>query len=172
MEVKLVVASGKAKGRAIPLPSTVVMIGRGKKCHLRPHCPLVSKLHCAIASWAGKVVVRDLKSCNGTFINGERIHGEVRVHDGDHLRIGTLEFTVHIEITLEEALPVQVVHPSEVKWLMDSKDGSSILKSSDTCAGVEFDEIFQRGGAALGPPGSDPELSAGDYLREYFRKRP
>jgi len=172
MEVKLVVASGKAKGRAIPLPSTVIMIGRGKKCHLRPHCPLVSKLHCAIASWAGKVVVRDLKSCNGTFINGERIHGEVRVHDGDHLRIGTLEFTVHIEITLEEALPVQVVHPSEVKWLMDSKDGSSILKSSDTCAGVAFDEIFQRGGAQLGPAASDPELSAGDYLREYFRKRP
>lgn len=172
MEVKLIVASGKAQGRAIPLPSTVVMIGRGKKCHLRPHCPLVSKLHCAIAPWAGKVVVRDLKSCNGTFINGERIHGEVRVHDGDRLRIGTLEFTIHIDVTVEELLPIQVVHPSEVKWLTDSADGSSVLKPPDTCAGVEFDELFQGDGdSKLTPAGSASELSAGEYLREYLRKR-
>ncbi|MCI0683795.1 MAG: FHA domain-containing protein [Gemmataceae bacterium] len=172
MEVKLIVASGKAKGRVVPLPSTVVMIGRGAKCHLRPHCPLVSKLHCAIARWAGKVVVRDLKSCNGTFINGERIHGEVRVHDGDHLRIGALEFTIHIQATIEEALPVQVVHPSEVKWLMDSQEGPAALTSSDTCADLEWDELFQSSGESKFNFGDTAELSAGDYLREYFRKRP
>lgn len=172
MEVKLIVASGTAKGRAIPLPSTVVMIGRGKKCHLRPHCPLVSKLHCAIAPWAGKVVVRDLKSSNGTFVNDERIQGEVRVYDGDRLRIGTLEFTIQINVTVEEVLPVQVVHPSEVKWLMDGKDGSSVLKPPDTCADLEFDELFQKDdGSKRTSAGSAAELSAGDYLREYFRKR-
>jgi pSer/pThr/pTyr-binding forkhead associated (FHA) protein len=148
------------------------MIGRAKKCHLRPHCPLVSKLHCAIASWAGKVVVRDLKSCNGTFVNGERIHGEVRVHDGDHLRIGTLEFTVHIQATVEESLPVQVVHPSDVKWLMDTKEVPASARPPDTCADQDIEELFQGGGLKVGPPGSAPQLSAGDYLREYFRKRP
>src|SRR5262249_47976308 len=62
MEVKLVVETGSARGRVIPLPTTVFTIGRGSKCHLRPHSLEVSKLHCAIAHWAGKVSVRDLKS--------------------------------------------------------------------------------------------------------------
>ena len=73
MEVRLIVREGKSRGRDIPLPSTIFVIGRGQQCHLRPHCRLVSKLHCAIARWAGKVVVRDLKSSNGTYINNHRI---------------------------------------------------------------------------------------------------
>ena len=168
MEVKLVITKGKAKGRSIPLPSTVVTIGRGKKCHLRPHCRLVSKLHCAIAPWAGKVVVRDLKSSNGTFVNGARVEGEVRVQDGDTLQVGTLEFAFRIQQT-EDALPVQVVFPSEVKWLIDTKDGSALLPS-ETCSDVSMDRLLQMAGAASSPPASSPEVSAGDHLREYLRK--
>ncbi len=170
MEVKLVIANGKAKGRAIPLPSTVVTIGRGKKCHLRPHCRLVSKLHCAIARWAGKVVVRDMKSSNGTFVNGERVHGEIRIQDGDSLKIGTVEFTFQIQLSPEDALPVQVVHPSEVKWLMDNRDGPPVLVLSDTCCDQDLTSLFETASAHLGPPGSSPELSAGDHLRDYFRR--
>ena len=36
MEVKLVVVQGRPMGKEIPLPSTVFVIGRGAKCHLRP----------------------------------------------------------------------------------------------------------------------------------------
>ena len=173
MEVKLIVASGNVKGRTIPLPSTVVTIGRGRQCHLRPRCRMVSKLHCAIARWAGKVVVRDLKSCNGTFINGKRVHGEVQVHDGDVLRIGTLEFTFHIQMTPEEMLPVQVVHPSDVHWLMNSKDSSdsSVTKPPDTCSDQDAASLFPTANPTNpGPPASGPELCAGEYLRDYFRK--
>lgn len=168
MEVKLVVTKGKAKGRAIPLPSTVVTIGRGRRCHLRPHCRLVSNLHCAIACWAGKVVVRDLKSSNGTYVNGERVEGEVRIQDGDSLQIGTLEFSIRIQRT-EPSLPVQVVFPSEIKWLTDMQDGSACQSPFETQHEGAAAGLLRSGSnvTAAGSAG----LSAGDSLREYLRKR-
>ncbi len=171
MEVKLVVLTGKQKGRRIPLPPTVFVIGRAKKCHLRPHCPLVSRAHCAIARWAGKVVVRDLKSSNGTFINQQRVTGEARIHDGDQLQVGSLQFSFAIKEDVEQSAPVQVVRPSDMQWLIESPEGSSILQPSDThCASVE--SLFKDADAAPTIPGPIPgNLSAGDYLREYFQQR-
>jgi pSer/pThr/pTyr-binding forkhead associated (FHA) protein len=166
MEVKLTVTNGQAKGRVIPLPGTVFLIGRGKQCHLRPHCRLVSKLHCAIAVWAGKVAVRDLKSTNGTFVNGEAVHGEISMHDGDVLRVGTLEFKVTIQLSPEEKLAVPVVHESEVRWLVDSDQDVTALKSPQTL----LDATLL---AAEHPSASSSEgaLSAGDLLRDYLRQR-
>ncbi len=170
MQVKLVIASGKCAGRAIPLPLAVMTIGRGKQCHLRPHCRLVSKLHCAIACWAGKVVVRDLKSCNGTFVNGRRIHGEVRVQDGDLLQIGSLQFNFHIDASWEVELPVPLLHPSDVQWLLECGEGSAVLKTSETCADQDLTAALEGETIHLRPD-SKAEISAGDCLREYFHKR-
>src|SRR5262245_4013455 len=124
MEVKLIVTDGAAKGRIIPLPATVFTIGRAAHCHLRPHSLTVSKLHCAIACWAGKVVVRDLHSANGTFVNDQRVHGEVRVGDGDTLRVGPLQFLFRILASPAGPMP-PVVRERDLKWLMDSPAGPS-----------------------------------------------
>ncbi len=102
MEVKLLVLEGKHKDREIPLPETIFLIGRDKQCHLRPHCQLVSKLHCAIAAWAGKVRVRDLKSRNGTFLNGQPVQGEVLVGDGDRLQVGRAHIRAIGETEVDE----------------------------------------------------------------------
>lgn len=171
MEVKLIVASGRAKGRAIPLPETMFVIGRGQQCHLRPHCRLVSKLHCAIACWAGKVVVRDLKSSNGTFINGTRVRVEARVQNGDLLQVGTLQFVFEVQANRGAQLPVRVVHPGDVHWLIYAADGSSVLKTSDTYSDQPLSDLFEL--ASPGDRGTDAkaDISAGDYLRDYLRKR-
>jgi pSer/pThr/pTyr-binding forkhead associated (FHA) protein len=168
MEVKLIVADGKAKGRVIPLPPTVFLIGRGTQCHLRPHCTRVSKLHCGIAQWAGKVVVRDLKSVNGTFVNDQRIQGEVRIHDGDRLRVGSLSFTFQVKVAGEDLLPIQVVREDDVRWLLDSPDASGSLKASDTLCS-ETVEVHHEG-AASSKPSSKPSVSAGQFLRDYVKK--
>ncbi len=164
MEVKLQVAQGKAKGREIPLPPTVFLIGRGSQCHLRPHCQLVSKLHCAIACWGGKVVVRDLKSVNGTFINDERITGEARIRDGDTLRVGSLSFTFRVKIELEPDMPVPVVRRGDVRWLLETSPEDSSIKSADT---GEFDALDL---AAVAASANKSTLSAGQYLRDYLQK--
>jgi pSer/pThr/pTyr-binding forkhead associated (FHA) protein len=164
MEVKLQVAQGKAKGREIPLPPTVFLIGRGSQCHLRPHCQLVSKLHCAIACWAGKVVVRDLKSANGTFVNDERISSEMRIRDGDTLRVGSLTFTFRVKVELEPEMPVPVVRRGDVRWLLESAPDDSGLRLADT---GEFDALNLAQEAARA---NKATLSAGQYLRDYLKK--
>jgi predicted component of type VI protein secretion system len=182
MDVRLVVNPGKGKTREIPLPGTVFLIGRGAKCHLRPHCRLVSKLHCAIASWAGKVAVRDLNSANGTFINKEMVRGEVRINDGDVLQVGSLTFTFRISLKTDDALPVPIVRETDLSWLMESPADSAVL-SPDQTTKIKipadlFPDTFGDPAAASGLADDEPAaargkplVSAGDYLREYFRQR-
>jgi pSer/pThr/pTyr-binding forkhead associated (FHA) protein len=168
MEVKLEVAQGMSKGRKIPLPPTVFLIGRGNECHLRLHCHLVSKLHCAIACWAGKVVVRDLKSANGTFINDQLISGEARVRDGDRLGVGSLTFTFRVNVEWEPDMPVPVVRRGDVRWLLESADDAAVVNAAETQS-FEFSALV-RDAAGLVDRASKATLSAGQYLHDYFQR--
>jgi hypothetical protein len=191
MKVKLVVVTGKPHGREIPLPSTVFVIGRDPQCHLRPHSDLVSKLHCAIARKAGKLVVRDLQSSNGTFLNSQPIKGEAPVSDGDRLGVGDLVFAFRIEKT-EEAQPIQIVDEHEVNWLMASPGDSSVLEADRTTKLVGVPSVTGTNGyhqtpaestngassangthanGAAGEAAGSKTVSAGQYLRDYLKQR-
>jgi pSer/pThr/pTyr-binding forkhead associated (FHA) protein len=175
MGVKLIVASGKAKGREIPLPSTIFIIGRGTRCHLRMHSRRVSKLHCAIARWAGKVVVRDLKSCNGTLVNGKPITGEAKVNDGDTLQVGPLAFTFQIQQAAEDP-PVQIVGEGEVRWLLEVPEdpadvADALAQTAEIPIPVESDSPPAGEDVLLLQRDADEGLSAGQHLREYLRER-
>lgn len=50
----------------------------------------VSRKHCELTLLGDTWVVRDLKSSNGTMVNGEKV-GEKQLNDGDHLKIGHTE---------------------------------------------------------------------------------
>src|SRR5260370_31896626 len=128
MKVELLVLEGNHRGRLIPLPETIFLIGRDSQCHLRLHCRLVSQLHCAIAAWAGKVRVRDLKSRNGTFLNGCRIDGEVAAEEGDRLKVGSHNFAFRV---YADGRPTgaDVRNDSELGWLLESGDDSDCLIS-------------------------------------------
>jgi pSer/pThr/pTyr-binding forkhead associated (FHA) protein len=55
----------------------------------------VSRTHAVLERIAGRWVVRDVGSRNGTYVNGERIHGRRRLRDGDMLRFGSTIVAVH-----------------------------------------------------------------------------
>ncbi len=93
---ELRVASGKQKGKSIPLKVGKFMVGRGEDCHLRPNNELVSRHHCVFTVDEFVVRLRDLGSTNGTFVNGERIRGQVILNQGDRVAIGKLDFEVAI----------------------------------------------------------------------------
>jgi pSer/pThr/pTyr-binding forkhead associated (FHA) protein len=97
MKLSLVVAAGAHQGKAIPIPTPQFLIGRDPSCQLRPASEVVSKRHCAVLVRDGKIWVRDFGSTNGTFVNGQQIAEEVEVKDGDHLKVGPLEFTLKVE---------------------------------------------------------------------------
>jgi len=183
MEAALVVLHGTQKDRRIPLPETIFLIGRDRQCHLRPHCELVSKLHCAIAAWAGRVRVRDLRSRNGTFLNGRRIDGEILVADGDLLRVGSvaLAFRIRSQQGGPQTVPLQ---RDDVQWLLDSPSDEVILSPGRKTVArlapsdAERGDPSECGTAEAAPVASAPVgakrrtkvVSAGHHLREYFER--
>jgi pSer/pThr/pTyr-binding forkhead associated (FHA) protein len=96
MDIKLEVLTGKNAGQSIPIAGKKFFIGRAEDCHLRPASEMISRHHCAIVVEDAYVGVRDFGSRNGTFINENQVFGEHELKPGDRLKVGPLEFTVHI----------------------------------------------------------------------------
>jgi len=74
------------------LPGTIKTIGRVGAADFCLDVPLMSRLHCRIEVGAeGDVVVVDLDSTNGTWVDGERIT-RAALRRGGVLRVGRVEF--------------------------------------------------------------------------------
>lgn len=89
----VVVTSGPETGRRVELDLEVA-IGR-QDTDLVVEDPEVSRRHAVLRRSDGSVIVEDLDSTNGTFVNGERIHSPIRVGPGDQIRVG--QTTLEIE---------------------------------------------------------------------------
>jgi pSer/pThr/pTyr-binding forkhead associated (FHA) protein len=74
-------------GTAYPLVRAVTRIGRGSDSDIRIDDPGASRNHCEIVM-GDPIVVRDLKSTNGTMVAGERIT-EMALIDGTAISIGS-----------------------------------------------------------------------------------
>jgi pSer/pThr/pTyr-binding forkhead associated (FHA) protein len=70
----------------IPLDRGLIVVGRYHRCDVRIHSQRVSRHHCCLSREEGAVLVRDLDSTNGTFLNGRRIRNG-RLRPGDELQI-------------------------------------------------------------------------------------
>ena len=75
------------------LPGAGKTVGRGTAAGFSIDTPLVSRLHCNLTAAAHELVVEDLDSTNGTFVNGRRIQ-RATLREGDLLRLGGVEFVV------------------------------------------------------------------------------
>lgn len=101
MQVRLKVIGGKNDSREIRIAVPEFVIGRGEEAHLKPTSDLISRRHCSIQVGDGKVVISDLGSRNGTFVNGNQLTGPVEAKPGDVLRVGRLQF----ELLIDHAQP-------------------------------------------------------------------
>ena len=78
----------------IPADATQLVLGRHRSCDVRYADDAVSRRHATIRRRATGLWVSDLDSTNGTWLNGARIDGPVRIVDGDELRLGALALIV------------------------------------------------------------------------------
>jgi pSer/pThr/pTyr-binding forkhead associated (FHA) protein len=74
--------------KVIQLIKDVTVIGRSAQIDVPLADDNASRQHCQIRKWAGKFVVEDLQSKNGTFVNGAKIAREHPLNDGDLIAIG------------------------------------------------------------------------------------
>jgi pSer/pThr/pTyr-binding forkhead associated (FHA) protein len=74
-------------------PGAIKTIGRVSGADFILDAALVSRLHCRLEAGDGAMVVVDLESTNGTFVNGNRVDRGT-VSNGDRLRVGRVELTV------------------------------------------------------------------------------
>lgn len=88
----LQVASGEFEGKKILFTEDMndCTIGRDEYCSLSIPDKSVSRTHAALSRKWGGIVITDLDSKNGSFVNSERIK-EKLLHDGDQVVIGTVK---------------------------------------------------------------------------------
>jgi pSer/pThr/pTyr-binding forkhead associated (FHA) protein len=69
------------------------VLGRGDEAEIRLDDPFASSRHAQLVLQAGVVVLEDLGSTNGTYLNEELLAGPAPLHSGDRVRIGDSEFS-------------------------------------------------------------------------------
>ena len=83
----LVVNEGELTGKRWTLGDEPLVIGRGNDSDIVLPERQVSRHHLKILYHDGRYLLEDLDSKNGTFLNGQQIHGTVPLQDGDEIQI-------------------------------------------------------------------------------------
>jgi hypothetical protein len=84
-------APGHEQGMIYDLDGSLVL-GRGDRAEIRLEDPFASSQHARIYEQGNIVVIEDLGSTNGTYLNEELLQTPRPLHPGDRVRIGESEF--------------------------------------------------------------------------------
>ena len=87
--MQLVVQSGSEPGRIYEVAGRKVVVGRQSGNDVVVPDEQVSRKHAEIEERGGVLVVTDLNSSNGTFVNGTRISSPQTLRAGDTVQVGT-----------------------------------------------------------------------------------
>ena len=88
MTVQLRIVAGPDRGRAIPIKSYPLMIGRGRESDTALTDPYVSRTHCRLELRGGDLTLVDLGSSGGTYVNDRRVTAATPLRSGDRIRVG------------------------------------------------------------------------------------
>jgi len=159
MNVHLLLKKNDGTTKSFPLPGTVTVIGRRQECDLYIPLTVVSRRHCQLHQDNDKLVLRDLGSRNGTFVNGERIE-ETELKNGDEVKIGPVAFAV--QISAEAPQPQKPAAPATPQPVMSDLDQlddlDALIKLDDLGEAVDtsFDNLGPLGDI-LGDEGTPPK---------------
>jgi hypothetical protein len=84
-------APGHESGLAYDIGDGAVL-GRGDNAEIRLEDPFASSSHARLVRQGSVMVIEDMGSTNGTYLNEELLTGPQPLHPGDRIRIGDSEF--------------------------------------------------------------------------------
>jgi outer membrane biosynthesis protein TonB len=82
-----------------------ILLGRTESCDLMIGNDSVSAVHAVVEISPNKIVIYDMNSTNGTFVNGDKVIVK-ELHPGDIVRLAEVEFSFHHYNAKEAAPPV------------------------------------------------------------------
>ena len=127
---KLVLLSAGMTGRTHELKAEKTTVGRVEDNSFQIAEPSVSSHHCEVMLRGNDIIVKDLNSTNGTFINGEKVT-EATLKPGQILRLG------QIEMRLETDTPPP--SPKKLDQTMVMQRGVSLNELEQGARGGPFD---------------------------------
>jgi pSer/pThr/pTyr-binding forkhead associated (FHA) protein len=116
---KLVVLSAGLNGRTHDLNVDKTTIGRVEDNTFQIADPSVSSHHCEVLLRGTDVVIKDLNSTNGSFINGEKISESV-LKPGQTLKLGQIELQL-----LTDGMPIPAAKPASAPAPAPAGGGSA-----------------------------------------------
>lgn len=88
--------------KQVPLEKGTVILGRGTDANIKLDDELVSRKHCSLTFDGTKVIVKDLGSTNGTFVDGSPVDS-MELDSDNRLQIGKMVLKVDFKDPSEEA---------------------------------------------------------------------
>jgi len=123
----------ETRGQTIELRAGLVLVGRSSGCHVVLDDALVSRRHAQFIVTKDSVVVEDLGSVNGVYVNSRRVEGNEALREGDRVQIGKSEFVIRSasDKPREERHTAETLHGFEMppELLAKVASGSSPLAS-------------------------------------------
>jgi pSer/pThr/pTyr-binding forkhead associated (FHA) protein len=92
---ELIVQNGRQSGARRPLQVPLTIVGKDPTCDIRLNSEGIDSLHCLLVHGPSGLIIRDLDSASGTFVNGERVNS-VNLKEGDLLTIGGFQFRLNL----------------------------------------------------------------------------
>jgi hypothetical protein len=127
MGAQLVIIHGPDRGMIIPLTEgKQVQIGRGQQPDVGLKDLYVSRVHCSVMLKGDRLVVTDLGSAAGTYVNNQPVTSRT-IRDGEYLQIGETHLSLRLagQSLLDQAtiapplaapaMPVDRMAPTEIK---------------------------------------------------------
>ena len=155
------VLQGPDKGRTYETPNEPVVVGRTSD-HIQLSDHSASRRHAEIKPSNGAWVLCDLQSSNGTYVNGRRAVGPVKLKHGDQIKVGSTLMVFsgqeHAQLLsgpqlIQDRVDLDMSNPSggsSILSAIDAAQESVILQAPETADAVAAWNVIYRVAETLG----------------------
>jgi EmrB/QacA subfamily drug resistance transporter len=117
-EGELKILSGPGAGNTVKLVGGSATIGREPECDLQVLDGEVSRLHAKVTVRDGVAAIDDLRSSNGTYVDGDRILERTKLAPGDKIQIGEATIELSSPVFAGEAARIVAPQVSSVREVL------------------------------------------------------
>ena len=167
---ELIIHSGKYQGRKLLINDGDVVIGRDNDCQIRLASSDISRKHCVVKIEKGIIVVEDLNSQNGTYVNDLLIKEKTQLEPGDYLRVGPMVFRVPGEKKVTNPKPSLIVNPSNDKSATDDDIASWLIDEETTDVANAGETTIVRGSGKTSRKFGSIAEEAADIIMRHWQK--